>query len=228
MNILALDSSSKYFSLVIARDNKILNRVFKPYQRELSKQIIPAISRGLNKSGLSVKKIDCFGVGLGPGSFTGLRIGLAALKGMGFGLDKSLVGLGSLGIIANSLKNRDSLICPVVDAKRAMIYSAVYQWQKKALKRKSRYYLLPVKAFLKKLNQRAVFTGDAIAIYKDTIIKNMSDKAEFADERFWYPLPESLLDCAREKISAGDFLDLNSAAPIYLYPKECQMRNKEK
>ena len=229
MNVLALDSSSKYFSLVIAKDDTIVSRIFEPYQRELSRKIIPALSRALKKSGLSLKDIDCFGVGLGPGSFTGLRVGLAALKGLTFSLDRPGIAVASLDVIANSVKSAGAktagIICPIIDAKRKLVYSAIYQLKNNCIQRKSKYLLVPLEDLLARLKSRTkvLFLGDAIPLYGDIIRNKLGAGADFSGEDYWYPRPEILLSCVQNKIRDREFADLDKIVPLYLYPKECQI-----
>lgn len=224
MNILAIDTSSKYFSLVIARDEKILVRFFEPLARELSAKLVPIIDSSLKKARLALEDIDYFGAGLGPGSFTALRIGLAAMKGLVFPLNKPIAGVPSLDILAGSVQE-DGVICPVVDARRGLIYCAVYRLKKGRLSRKSRYLLIPIKDLLARLDPgtKTVFLGDGVPLCRQDIEKSLGEKAEFAKEKAWYPLPENLLACVREKIRQGKLTDSYKLVPLYLYPKECQV-----
>ena len=239
MNILAIDTSSKYFSLVIARDEKILVRFFEPLARELSAKLVPVIDGSLKKARLALEDIDYFGAGLGPGSFTALRIGLAAMKGLVFPFNKPIAGVPSLDVLAHSAKSvaaafmpltENATICPVVDARRGLLYCAVYRFKKGRLSRKSRYLLIPIKDLLARLDSgtKTVFLGDGVPLYRKDIEKSLGEKAEFAKEEAWYPLPENLLACVREKIRQGKLTDSYKLVPLYLYPKECQVGNKEK
>lgn len=234
MNIFAIDTSSKYFSLVIAKDTKILASVFKPYAKELSRKIMPAIDKALRESGVSLKQIDYFAIGLGPGSFTALRIGLATLKGLAFPFNKPVVGVVSLDVAANSQgitkkSITEGLVCPIIDAKRSLVYSAIYSLKNGQLRRKSRYFLLAVDELLKKIKRdgKVIFSGDGLLLYRNDIEKGLGLSAGFVDERFWYPEPASLLACAREKIKNKEFSPLDKIVPLYLYPKECQIVNKQ-
>lgn len=224
MNILARDTSSKYFSLVIARDEKILVRFFEPLARELSAKLVPVIDGSLKKARLALEDIDYFGAGLGPGSFTALRIGLAAMKGLVFPFNKPIAGISSLDILAGSVKE-EGIVCPVVDARRGLLYCAVYRFKKGRLSRKSRYLLIPIKDLLARLDSgtKTVFLGDGVPLYRKDIEKSLGEKAEFAKEEAWYPLPENLLACVREKIRQGKLTDSYKLVPLYLYPKECQI-----
>jgi tRNA threonylcarbamoyladenosine biosynthesis protein TsaB len=209
VNILAIDTSSKYFSLVIASDEKILVKIFEPLARELSAKLVPVIDGSLKKAKLALEDIDYFGAGLGPGSFTALRIGLAAMKGLVFPFSKPIAGIPSLDILAGSVKE-DGIICPVMDARRGLLF--------------------PINDLLARLDSgtKTVFLGDGVPLYRKDIEKSLGEKAEFAKEEVWYPLPENLLERVREKIRQGKLTDSYKLVPLYLYPKECQVGNKEK
>lgn len=226
MNILAIDTSTKYFCLVIAKDKDILVQYHEPLGRELSRLIIPTIKKCLKKSRLALKDIDCFAVGLGPGSFTGLRIGLATIKGFALALKKPVIGLSSLDTMAYSVNGEDKDICPVVDAKRALVYSAIYRKQGVILRRKSRYLLVGINELLDKIKKETVFLGDAVALYRAEIANRFKQKPCFKEEDYWYPCPEFLLALALEKIKKKEFKDAGKIVPLYLYPKDCQVVNR--
>ena len=222
MNILAIDTSSKYICLAIAEDDKILAKFHKPLGAKLSRLIMPVIDRALKKSGLSIKRIDYFTVGLGPGSFTGLRVGLATIKGLAFSLNKPITGVASLDTIARSAHKFTGCICPVVDAKRSLVYSAIYKLKNGQLRRRSRYMLISVKELLKKFKRKdkIFFLGDGLLLYRNEIAGKLGGSANFADENSWYPKPENLIAIAREGMELDN---PDKIVPLYLYPKECQI-----
>ena len=221
MNILAIDTSSKFISLVIARDGNILVRFFEPLGRELSAKLVPVIDSSLKKAKLSLANIDYFGAGLGPGSFTALRIGLAAMKGLVFPFNKPIAGVSSLDVLAGSIKE-EGIVCPVVDARRGLVYSAIYEAN--AIRR-GRYLLVTIEELLKriKIKKKITFLGDALPLYQGIIRDKLGKRCEFAKEDAWYPLPENLLERVREKIRSGKLTDSYKLVPLYLYPKECQV-----
>ena len=226
MNILAVDTSSKYFCLAIGKADKIAVSIQLPFLTELSRKIIPAIDAALKRSKLSLKEIDCFGIGLGPGSFTGLRVGFAVIKGLILPFNKPIVAVGSLDLIANSVGNESGCVCPLVDARRSLVYSAAYSKKDGKLTRKTRYLLVSIEELFRRLSLKGkvTFSGDGLNLYSDIIKKKLGRLANFADRSLWYPKPESLLHCVKEKIKNKEFSDLHKLVPVYLYPKECQVK----
>lgn len=225
MNLLAIDTSTKYFSLAIAKDDKITAQFHRPIGERLSRLILPIIDRQLKKAGIPFRKIDCLAAGIGPGSFTGLRVGIAAIKGLAFARCLPVAGIISLDALALTQAKRDgAYICPIVDAKRKLIYSALYR-SDSSLRRIRRYLLVSVEDLLKTIGKRhrVFFLGDAIALYRKEITGKLGSAAVFAEESFWYPRPQELVMSAREKIKNKELDNPDSIVPLYLYPKECQV-----
>ncbi len=252
MNILAIDTSTKYFCLAIANADKILTSFCEPLGRDLSRLIMPIISQQLKVAKLAISEIGCFAVGLGSGSFTGLRIGVSTIKGFCLGLNKPAVGISSLDLIARNARcnyeadriKQSCIVCPIIDAKRLLVYSAIYtsyqlsvishQFGKNKLKLKSRYFLMPIKELLRNFSslsagrvrersEKVVFLGDGIFLYRAEIEKKLGVRAVFLEEQFWYPRPENLFNLAKEKIVKKEWMDARKIVPVYLYPKECQV-----
>ncbi|MBL7085190.1 MAG: tRNA (adenosine(37)-N6)-threonylcarbamoyltransferase complex dimerization subunit type 1 TsaB [Candidatus Omnitrophica bacterium] len=232
MKILFLDTSSKFLSLAIAEDKKILSRTHRLLDRKHSLQLIPLIVRILKKIRLPLKKIDGFCVSRGPGSFTGLRIGITTIKALAYVLGKPVVGICSLDILAQNaqglLRNRTKKetlqVCPIVDAKQNKVYACLYQARNRKIVRKSGYLLLSFEELLKRLKGKVLFLGDAIPFYCEKICKSKKIKPIFAEERFWYPQAAQAVSLALERFRKGKFDDVNSLVPLYLYPRTCQIK----
>ena len=225
MNILALDTSSKHFSLAVAKDGKALYSRGIFLQKVLSDSIMPAIQGILKKAGLTLDQIDGFAVGLGPGSFTSLRVGLATVKGLAFALKKPVVGIPSLDVLALNLAG-DGQICVVCDAKRNMVYACLYQKKGDALKRKSKYLLADIKDVLKRIKGEVTFVGDGVPLFRETIEKTAGMKARFAPEKLMYPQAKHLAALASKRFEAKDYDAPETLVPLYLYPEDCQVQKK--
>lgn len=226
MKLLVIDTSSKYFSMGIEKNDCLSARVLKAYGKALSRKIMPSIESALRKTDISLAQFDCFGIGLGPGSFTGLRIGLATLKGLLFPLKKPVVSIPSLDILAYAVRGHSGWVCPVVDARRGLVYCALYEAKNGQIQRKSRYLLVPIKEVVEKLKAREAvfFLGDALTLYQHTIERGLGTRARFIlEQKLWFPQPENLLAVLKEKYKRREFSDIDTLVPLYLYPKECQI-----
>jgi tRNA threonylcarbamoyladenosine biosynthesis protein TsaB len=230
MKLLSLDTSTKKFSLAISDGNKFLAARTMVNDRVLSSKIIPALDKLFVKAGIALKDIDAIAVGLGPGSFTSLRVGLSTVKGLAYALDKPIIGIPSMDAAAmNAKKGSVDQVCTFFDAKRGLVYTAVYQCLGGGLDRVSEYMLVEPLKVLAMLKGAVAFVGDAIPLYKDLInekskLKTAKFTPVFLDEKKWFPSAKNLSLIARERFEYKDFDHIDTLVPLYLYPEDCQVR----
>ncbi len=222
MNLLAIDTSSKHFSLAVVKDGKVLRSRSVLLKKVLSDSIIPAIQGILKKAGLTIDRIDGFAVGLGPGSFTSLRVGLATVKGLAFATGKPVVGVPSLDVLALNVAG-DGQVCAVCDAKRNMVYACLYQKEGAVLRRKSKYLLTDIQNVLKQVRGDVTFVGDGIPLFRAVIEKAAGIKPRFAGEKQMYPQAKNLATLALERFKARTYDAPETLVPLYLYPEDCQV-----
>lgn len=228
MKILAIDTSTKFLSLALADGEKIIASFHRDLEQQHCARLIPGIDKLLKKAKLKLKDINCIAFSKGPGSFTGLRIGAATVKGLALATKKRLVGVPSLDILAYNAKDSRELIVPIIDAKRGNVYASIYSSNGGRLRRHMRYSVLPVIELLKEIKDNAIFLGDGIIPYRKTIEGNFKFKAEFAEEKYWYPRATYAAKLALDLIKKKRFEDPDKFTPVYLYPKDVQCRKKLK
>lgn len=228
MNILSLDSSSKNFSIAICDDEKVLFAKNLRIEKALAESIIPAIDSVLKKGKIPLRDVDGFAVGLGPGSFTSLRVGLATIKAFCLALKKPVVGISSLDVIAQGVKDLAlDKICVLSDAKRNMVFSSIYKVKNGCAERVSLYFLCDVKDILKKIRGDCVFVGDGVKIFENEIkswFKNKKNKILFADEKYNYAQAINLTELFVRQFKKRKADNPVTLAPMYLYAKDCQVR----
>lgn len=221
MKILGLDTTTKFLCLGIYDDGKVYE-----YNLELNKKhstlLTVTIKRALDALCWDPGDIDYFACGLGPGSFTGVRIGVSAVKGLAFSLEKPVLGVSTLDILAKNV-NEGAIVIPAVDAKRNLIYSCIYRNSQGSLKRISPYMLLSIEGFLKKAKLGSIIFGDAVNLYKERILKNVKG-VTILDKDYWYPNGHNLIYSALEQLKRKKISNAFDIEPIYLYPKECQIK----
>ncbi len=243
MKLLALEASTKNFSLAIFKENKVLKESNVILKEVLSDSIIPGIERILSDAGISLKDLSGFVIGLGPGSFTSLRVGLATLKALNLATGKPLVGVPSPDALAWGVrdykKDKVSLICTLSDARRNLIYACLYQKKDSQLKRITGYQLTTLDKILKQLSRGtacrapALFVGDGIQLYREEIINQSRIKVKrslytplFAKKEDWYPKARHLVPWALDRFRKKKFDDVDQLVPLYLYPQDCQVERK--
>lgn len=222
MKVLGIDTTTKFLCLGIYGDNKIYEYNLE-VGRSLSALLTQTIKRVLDTLGWQTSDIDYFACGLGPGSFTGTRTGLSAIKGLSWTTNKPIIGISTLDILARNVTDTDKQIIPVIDAKRNSIYCAVYKNKNGRMNRIKSYMLLSEKEFLKYAAPNSVILGDAVSLYKDSILGNIRD-VTILDKDYWYPKARNIIGLSLERIRDKKFDSPFDIKPIYLYPKECQIR----
>ena len=224
MKVLAIDTTTDWLCLGLQVKEK-----FYAYQlktgRNLSQLLVPSIARVTQALGLKISELDYFACGLGPGSFTGMRIGLATIKGLAIVRNQPVVGVPSLDILAKNAPSDGRLIVAATDAKRSLIYCSAYRYEQGVLKRKTPYLLLSPEEFIKKFPRRALILGDAVALYRKVFLSRIKDVA-LLDQDYWRLGAYNLMELALAKIKARQLSSALTVKPIYLYPKECQIKNK--
>ncbi len=224
MRILAIDTSTKFFSLAVSDKGKILAEKAILLEKTLSSSIIPLIQEILKKAKVKLADIDGFVVGLGPGSFTSLRVGLSTVKGLAFATKKPIVGIPSLDAIAIGIDSGQGQVCVISDAKRSLLYVGLYQKYNGQLKVKGKYMLIAFGDLVNKIKGKTIFTGDGIPLYKDQIEK-LSKENVLAGEDCWYPQARHLITLAEKNFKEKKYADSGKLTPVYLYPDDCQVKS---
>jgi tRNA threonylcarbamoyladenosine biosynthesis protein TsaB len=222
MKILAIETTTKFLTLAISDNGKVCEYSLEVGTR-MSSLLVPTIKRILEAKGLGIEDMDYFACGLGPGSFTGIRLGLSTIKAFGWSLNKPIIGISTLDIIARNAPLTDKEIIPVIDAKRGMVYCCSYKFKNGMLTKSMPYKLLSPGEFYRKIKPGALVFGDAINLYRDAIASK-EPGVKFLDKDTWYPKGRNIITIAEDKIKKGEVGDCFKINPIYLYPKECQIR----
>lgn len=240
MKILGIDASSKFLNIAFSEDEDIIREEFHLLDRRHASELVPKVKELLKKSKVPINKIDAFVIGLGPGSFTGLRIGVSAVKGFGMASGKPCIGIASIDSIACNALENNRYIIPIIDAKRSQVYAAIYRRKAGRVVRLSDYMVLPVDKLMKKVKGDSVFLGDGVSLYRDKIVdyinqdsaptkvgaesgKNKRQLA-FLPEEYWYPGAGNLIKLGFSKIKKVKKTNLDKLTPLYLYPEDCQIK----
>ncbi|MDP8212999.1 MAG: tRNA (adenosine(37)-N6)-threonylcarbamoyltransferase complex dimerization subunit type 1 TsaB [Candidatus Zapsychrus exili] len=223
MRILLVESSSKFLSLAIASKDKILKTRNVELGRKLSSNLILEIKKILKSVKLAPEDLDGFAVGLGPGSFTSLRVGLATIKGLALALDKPVVGVSSLDVLEAGIPEddpRNSSLC-LLDAKRDLFYAAFYSRKNGVTHLRGNYLLAPLKDILKEVKHKTTIVGDGIKLLKEQT--KLKSNYILESEEFWYPKAKNLLPLVIKKFKNKGCNNIDKIVPLYLYPENCQV-----
>jgi tRNA threonylcarbamoyladenosine biosynthesis protein TsaB len=217
MKLLAIDTSTDYLSVAISDGAKTIARYHRPSHRNHSRLLMPVISDLLIKAGSRLGDMGAFAVSIGPGSFTGLRIGVATVKGLAYSTGKPIVTVPTLDVIARNAAAFGGVICPVLDAKKNKVYACLYRSDGKAFRKLTKYLLAPAAEILKMTAKydKVLFLGDGTALVG----------AGQAVER-WHPKASVVAELAAESFRKKRFVSPQKLEPMYIYSRECDITGK--
>ncbi len=183
MKILALESSGLVAGIAVIEDDNLLGEYTVNYKKTHSQTLLPMLDEVARMIELDLNSIDAIAVSGGPGSFTGLRIGSATAKGLGLALDKPLVHVPTVDALACNLWGCESLICPLMDARRNQTYTGIYRFrggQLEVLKQHCAVGIDESVAEVNRLGQPVVFLGDGVPVFSAYIEENCTVPYMFA------------------------------------------------
>jgi len=226
---LAIDTATQQLGVaVVDSDPAGLHQLLSSYivvgGNPHSVELPNAVARVLQTAKTSLDALEGIVVDIGPGSFTGLRIGLAFVKAVAFASKKPVVGIPSLDVLAAQASlSGSTAVCPILDAKRQNIYGALYAVADGFPAKRSDYLLGPIEELLKLVDGEAVFLGDGCAMYRDRIVAKVPT-ARFTAPELWLPNPMTLARLGIRRFAQGQQDDPASLVPLYLYAQTCQVR----
>lgn len=174
MKILALDSSGLVASVAILTEDSLLAEYTVNYKKTHSQTLLPMLDEIVRMIELDLHDIDAIAVAKGPGSFTGLRIGSATAKGLGLALNKPLIGVPTVDGLAYNLVGCDSVVCPLMDARRNQVYTGLYEFSQDVMNVIQEQEVVDVAEIVDKVNicgKPVVYLGDGVNCYRQQLEK---------------------------------------------------------
>ena len=224
MRILGIDTSTKYAGVAVIEDGTLLAQSAMQFMASHSEKLLPEIAHILEIMKIPLETIDYYAITVGPGSFTGLRVGISTVKGLAFVTGKNVVPVSSLKVIARGFPYVDFPICPVMDARKKEVYSAIFKWQNQKLVRVKKDTVLSIDMLTEWIEDKTVFAGDGAILYKDKLIEKLGDKAVFAEPIYSIPSPEIVAIIGEEKVREGAFISAKQLQPLYLRKSEAEIK----
>ena len=228
MKILAIDSTGLVSAVALVNETKIIAELSTNFKKTHSETLMPMIESIKAMTELDLSEIDFIACASGPGSFTGLRIGAATVKGLARGLDKKIIPVPTLDALAYNIFESSKIIVPMMDARRNQVYSCMYKWEGGKLKKLSDYLAEDIAVIIEMTNQYAegtIFLGDGVLVHKE-YISNHAENASFVPPHLNTQLASSVgclaLEYADTAIDAKDF------SPFYLRVSQAERELREK
>src|SRR6266852_7071139 len=162
MKVLALESATLSGGAALVDGERLLGEVTLDVAVNHSERLMAAVDRLVSECGLSPHDLDGLAVSIGPGSFTGLRVGIATVKGLGLALDLPVAAVPTLDALAARLPFADAPVCPILDARKGEVYLSLYRWREGGMAREWDYLALPPELAAARLDAPVILLGDGI------------------------------------------------------------------
>lgn len=219
MKILALDSSGLVASVAIVEDDNLIAEYTVNYKKTHSQTLLPMLDEIVQMTDTELESLDVIAVAAGPGSFTGLRIGSATVKGLGLALDKPVIGIPTVEGLAMNLYGAKALICPLMDARRNQVYMGIYRFSGKKLEVVKEQVAVGIEEIIEALNligEEVVFLGDGVPVYKSIIDEKISVPYSFAPAHMNKQRASAIAVRALDYWDAGLYGTAAEFEPVYL------------
>lgn len=227
MKILALDSTAIIASVALCEDERLLGEFTLQNGNTHSETLLPMIESLLRFHRLSVDEIDLFAASAGPGSFTGVRIGAATIKGLAFDTQKPCIGVSTLEALAENLNLVNGLVCPVMNARRKQVYTALFRYQNGAAERlmeDSAIAIAELDERLSAYDEPIYLVGDGY----DVTVGLLTHAVLPTPERLRHQSAYSVAQIARQLYAAGKCTTDSEMVATYLRPSQAERERAER
>ncbi len=221
--VLALETASPCGGVAIVGE-EIYGEIILSSKETYSRRLLQAVAYLFQELQIDFDDLAAVAVSIGPGSFTGLRIGLATAKGFHFAQGLPLVGVETLKALALNVFPSSKLICPLLDARRRQLYTALYRRQEDSLEEVLPPSLLSPEKLLSYIREPTIFLGDGLLVYRKFLEEKLRENFEAAPAHLRHPRPTNVGVLGRQKILEGKFDDPLRLLPLYLRPSEAELK----
>ena len=230
MKILAIDTSSNVASAAVVEDGILLGECILNHKKTHSQKIMVMVQELINDLELTVQDIDIFAAANGPGSFTGLRIGVATVKALAHSVNKPVVGISTLAGLAYNLPYAEHIIVPIMDARRNQVYTASYIWDEDGFKELSSDEAISIEECVESCGELldTIFVGDGVPVHRKYITEKLAERAHFAPPSALMQRASSIAMLALEKAKKGETEHYSELKPFYLRKSQAEREYDEK
>jgi tRNA threonylcarbamoyladenosine biosynthesis protein TsaB len=224
MKILAIDTSTRVGSIAVVEGPLLKAQQILNISATHNQRLLPGIERILNDAGWSLEDLDGFAVSLGPGSFTGLRIGLSIVKGLAWATGKPLAGVPTLDALAANVSFVPYKICPILDARKGEIYTALYRQGDEGIpQRLTSYMALKPEELVALISETTLLVGDGFLSYGDYLKRELGNRLVLAPPHLSVIHASSVAWLGWHRLRAGEHEDISSCTPLYVRPSEAEL-----
>ena len=219
MRVIGIETSAKTGSVALLADGNVVEERFFTKGMRHGRELIPMLDDVLSRRGLQPEEIDLFAVSQGPGSYTGIRVGITCAKALAYALGKPVVAVPSLDVLAANAPPAEKTVYCAIDAKRERVYFCSYRRDDGRQARESEYAAMPVEEALAVMQPGGFVVGDAIDLYGERFA---AVGLTLAPEALWLPRASAVAALGLERFCASGPDDCFKLAPIYLHRPEAE------
>ena len=221
MKILAADTSTTVITVAVCDSDRVLGETAVNADRKHSERLLDTVDWLLDECGLVLDEIDALAISNGPGSFTGLRVGVAAWKGLAFGQNKPLIAVPTLDAMTRLGIFENILVCPLIDAKMGQVFGSIYSFTSGVRSKLVPDKVCAVEDLLDGLAENLIVLGDGAIRYKKEILA-IDPNVKFAAAQCNYPRASCVAFEAAALLSNGIQTSADSVSPIYLRKSQAE------
>lgn len=223
MNVLAIDTSTQVMGVAILKDNIVVGEIVTNIAKNHSVRLMPAVSQLMKEVSMEPEQLDKIVVSKGPGSYTGVRIGLATAKTLAWSLNIPIVGISSLMGLAYQGRFFNGYICPFLDARRGLVFTGVYQWNNDQIElvfEEKNILMEDVILRLKEEGKKVLFLSPDIEKFRESINDTLGELAVIPETPYHLAKPSFLALAGIGKEPD----DTHSLTPNYLRLAEAEVK----
>ena len=231
MIVLAADTGTSINTVALCDDDRLLAETIVETGRAHSEKLLLTVDWVLQEANLTLDNVQMLAIGIGPGSFTGLRIGAATWKGLAFAKNLPLVAVPSLDAMTRLAPFHNDVVCPLLDARMHEVFGAVYRFQEGHRQKIVPDSVCPIGALLEQIPQPdPIFLGNGAVLYRDQILAALP-RARFAQSNCSLPRASAVAAESFSLLAMGISTDAAAVSPVYLrksQPEEKKPHNEVK
>jgi len=222
--ILAVENSGLCGSIALVSGSHCIAEQSLLSKLTHSKRLLVTLERVMDECQVTWETIDAIAISLGPGSFTGLRIGLSTVKGLALATSLPLIGVPTLDGLASQFTFTAMPVCPILDARKNEVYTALYGADENGfMQRRSEYLVISAAELAGQITEPTVFTGDGITVHGDLLREKLGDMAVFAPEQLYFAKASSIGFLALSRWHKKEFLDPAGCIPLYVRASDAEL-----
>jgi tRNA threonylcarbamoyladenosine biosynthesis protein TsaB len=226
MLVLGIETATTQGSVALFGGNGLVSEYTLNVEITHSERLLPAVDRVLQDAGVALDHLEGIAVSIGPGSFTGLRIGLSTAKGLAYATGLPVVGVPTLEAMAWTLPAAKWQICPVLDARKQEVYAALFQHEPEGLRRLADDQAVAPEDLCSLIRKPTLFLGDGLAVYRDTFRRLLGSRFLLPPAAHRGGRAACVAELGRTRLLAGERDDASVLAPAYIRPSEAELHRR--